>query len=217
MREKRRRAAEMGELEADPGIALERAGVDELGDRPHRLERELVEPHRVVGQRGRVRRQRRVHEDIGAAPVELGEHRIPCRVAEVRAAHVRQQHHAVEREPVERVADLLERAVDIGQREQREAGEAVGRAAHDVGDPLVRDPRELPGPGRVTEERAGRAGGDHGRIDLVALHHGLEALERRRQHRHAAERLDVGRRQHVCVGVDAGHPSAPTAGPSRPS
>ena len=147
-----------------------------------------------------------MHEDVGAAPVELGEHRIPGRIAEVGPAHVRQQHHAVEREPVERVSDLLERAVDVGQRQQREAGEAVGRAAHHVGDPLVPDPRELSRTAGVAEERARRAGGDHRRVDLVALHHRLEALERRGQHRHAAERLDVGRRQHVRVGVDAGHP-----------
>ena len=99
-----------------------------------------------------------MHEDVGPAPVELGEHRIPGRIAEVGPAHVRQQHHAVEREPVERVSDLLERAVDIGQR-RAARGRRSGRARR---APRRRSPRSRSarapahGRGRRGTRRAGR-------------------------------------------------------------
>ena len=139
VREHRRRAAEMGDLQADLRVAFQRAAVDEVGERAYRVERELVQPHGVP-ERQLVGREAGMDEDVRAAAVELGQHRLERRVAEVDAGDVGEQHHAVERQLVEREGQLGQRGVDVGQRQRGQPGEA--RVAGDLGDPLVGDPRQ---------------------------------------------------------------------------
>jgi hypothetical protein len=54
-----------------------------------------------------------VQEDDGVPTAELGEHRFKAGVAEIDAAGVRHQGHAVRAQMVEGVRDLVERAVDV--------------------------------------------------------------------------------------------------------
>ena len=64
-------------------------------------------------------------EDHGGAAVEFIEDRIEPLVAEIHAIEVGQHDDAVELEGVERVCDLLERTVNVGQRQAGEAAEAT--------------------------------------------------------------------------------------------
>ena len=203
--------AEVGELEADARMALERARVHEVRDRAGRLERELEQPRGMqVAERLAVRRHPRVHERVRPAAVELGHERLQAGVAEIDARGVAVEDHPVERECVERVRELCHGGVDVGQRQQREAGEPGGRRLHDRRDGLVPRARDLVRPALVAEEGAGRAEGDHRRVDRVAGHVGLERLERRGHDERAGavrghEQLAVGVRDDVGVEIDPGH------------
>ena len=197
--DERRRPAEVRDLQPDVRIALERAAVDQVRESARRLEDELVQPDRMLRQREVVRRHRRVQEGVRAAPVELGEERVKGGVAEVRPADAREQQDAVEAELVVRARDLLDGGVRVPERQCRERGERVRLGAGDLRQRVVGDPRDL---GR---RRSGRAGGDHGTVDRVAVHEPLQPVERRRHGDRDRERVDVLRRRNVRVRVDP-HP-----------
>ena len=132
------------------GAARDRAVEHEVHDRAGGVEQELE--HRSRPPERRVlpaRRRSRVEEDPGPAPVELGEHRLPRRVAEVRAADVGEQHESVDVQLVVAVRDLGDRAVDVGQRERAEQPEASGM----VDDRPAARPRSPRGPGRGAATR----------------------------------------------------------------
>ena len=193
--------------------------VDEVRDRAGRLEGELVEPQRDAGASGgryggsvgctkMYAPRRSSSASSGSRP---GSPRyVPADVASAasrrRARACRARARARRRRRRRRAAAAARgrRSVRARRARRRRSPRCAIRASSRA---RPWSPRKAPG----------GPSGDHRRVDRVALHHRLEALERRGQHRHAAERLDVGRRQHVRVGVDAGHPVAPRAGPSRPS
>jgi hypothetical protein len=78
-----------------------------------------------------------MHEDDRTAPVEFGEHRTHPLIADVDPRAVGHQDDAVRVQVIEGVRDLLERAVDIRQRQQRELAEAVRISLPDPGTDLV--------------------------------------------------------------------------------
>nr|ANO42000.1 hypothetical protein A8713_032580 [Streptomyces sp. SAT1] len=86
-------------------------------------------------------------EDDGAAPVEVLPERFEARVAEVDAVVVALHGHAVGAQHVERVRDLRERAVHVGQGQGGEETGPVRVGGADPGAGLV----DLAG------QRAGRA------------------------------------------------------------
>ena len=184
-------------------MALERPAVDEVGDRADRLEGELVQPHRM-GQRQRVRREARVNEHVGVALVERGKQRLERRVAEIGAGDVAQQHHAVQRQLVVAALELAQRRVDVGQRQRCQARRtARGCAAHDLGDPVVGQPRQLagvrrrrPGTRRAARPRRPR------RRSRSAPSSACRPVQGGRRQRQAAQRRAVGGRVHVGVAVD---------------
>ena len=100
---------------------------DELDQRGNIAERGLLDAGR----------QRRMEEDHGLAPVKLVEHRIKPAVAEVNAVVVGQQHDAVQPQRPERVVDLGQRGVGVGQRKARKAAEPAWVAADCLGRRLV--------------------------------------------------------------------------------
>ena len=158
-------------------------------------------------------------EDAGAAPVELGEHRVPDRVAEVGPADVGEQDEPVDVELVDAVRDLGDRGVDVGQRQRAQQTEATGVV--DDGSPagLVHLAGQV-GRGRVVGEVDARRRDRQERGgDPQAVHQRHVLLGRpRRDLRHAVglgvagllERLPVGLGQVVGVDVelaDDGHDS----------
>jgi hypothetical protein len=201
-------AAEVRELPADVGVALERAAVDQVRHCAGGLERELVEPDRMLGQGLPVGRECRMHEHVRSAAVELGHQRLERGIAEIGAGDVGDEHHAVERQLVERMAQLVERGVDVGQRQARQRGEALRCAAHDRRQLLVDDARQLARLTLVAEEHTGRSGRDHRGVDPVTAHHLVERLDRDRVVRGRELRRqagDVSGWQNVGVCVDPWH------------
>jgi hypothetical protein len=86
---------------------------------------------------------RRVGVEHGAAAVELLEHWRKHRVAQELVAVVGAEIDAVGLERIERVFDLLERAVDVGERQIGEVAETAGMVGGELGGKLVGEPREL--------------------------------------------------------------------------
>ena len=114
-------------MSAKVRVAGDRAVEHQVHHGAGRVEQELE--HRPRPPERRVLpadRRRRVDEDAGAAPVELVEHRIPRRVAEVGAVDVGEQDEPVDVEVVDAVRDLGDRGVDVGKRERAEQTEATG-------------------------------------------------------------------------------------------
>ena len=138
MGQERGGAAEMGELHADPAMALERARDDQLRQRARRLERELVEPDWIgITQRRRIRGKGRMDEDIRTTAIELIEEKFPALVTEINPGRVAQEHHAVELEPVKGVGELADCRVNVRQRNKRQPGKSVLGVAHDRSYGLV--------------------------------------------------------------------------------
>jgi hypothetical protein len=204
--EERDRAAAVGEVPADPRVPAERAGVQERDDGPRRLEGVLEQPAREAAERRRGRIGR-VQEHVGAATVELLEHRRERRVTGVAPADVGQQHDPVEPDDVERVRELLERGVHVGQGQERERGEAARVLLDEPRVVLVDESREAARGLPLGEVQARWREGDDRELDLVAVH--LREVRGRRELRHRvrrSRRLPVGveepRRDLMCVGVD---------------
>jgi hypothetical protein len=143
--------------------------------------------------------------------VQLVEERVPGWIAEVRPADVGQQRDAVEPEDVERVTQLGERGVDVGQRQHGQPGEALGRRRDELGGALVDQAGELVGQPLVAEEDAGRRQRHDRGVDVVALHELVGGLGGPRREPDGAEHrapLELGAivgREDVDVGVDASH------------
>ncbi len=208
--QERHGAAAMRPDDAKLRTARGRAAEQEVGQRARRIGAEL--DHRVadveLGQRvGAADRRMRMGVDHGLAPVELVEHRGQHLVAEPVVAVARQHVDAVGLERIEGARDLLQRRVDVRQRQGREQAEAagiVGREPRHVvvvlaakGDErlaldLARDRR------RVDGER------DAGLVhvgDRVVLVH--DRGEVRREHAPLAHGGHEFRRDQVMVDVDA--------------
>ena len=109
------------------GQARHRAVEHQVHHGPRGVEQELQ--HRPRPPERRVLpadRRRRVDEHAGTAPVELAEHRVPDRVAEVGPVDVGEQDEPVDVEVVDAVRDLGDRGVDVRKRERAEQPEAAG-------------------------------------------------------------------------------------------
>lgn len=106
-----------------------------------------------------------MHEHDGPAPLELVKDRIETAVTQIAATGVRHHRHAIKPEHVERVLDLLQRAVDVRERKRCKSAEAVGTVALDLGEVLIDATRERPRGAIVAEMNAGRADRRHGDVD----------------------------------------------------
>ena len=175
---------------------------EELEHRPRPPER------RVLPADGR----RRVDEHARAAPVELAEHRIPDRVAEVGPADVGEQDEPVDVEVVDAVRDLGDRGVDVRKRERAEQTEATRMVDDRAPAGLVHLAGEV-ARGRRSSARwtPGRRDRQERRGDPEPVHQRDVLLRRpRRDLRHAVglavagalERLPVGLGQVVGVDVE---------------
>ena len=77
---------------------------------------------------------------------------------------------AVATEPVEGVAHLAQRPLDVGQRQGREVPESVGVGVTDRGSVVVHPPGETAGGGVVAEVHAGGGDREHRGGDVVVVH-----------------------------------------------
>lgn len=96
-----------------------------------------------------------MHEHRGAAAIELLEQRLVARIAEVDAVGVALGGDAVGAELVDRVLELGQRPVDVGQRQGGEVAEMLRMGAPDLGARVVDVAAQLPRRGVVAEVRAG--------------------------------------------------------------
>src|SRR5271156_3275523 len=78
-----------------------------------------------------------MHENHGVAAVQLVEQWIELLLTQGDAAAVRKQHDSVSMKLVERVSELRQRPLYVGQRQRRKEAEAPGMLAHDLGRELV--------------------------------------------------------------------------------
>jgi hypothetical protein len=156
-----------------------------------------------------------MHEDDGAPAVQLREERLVLRRAQIAAVRVGEEDHARGAEGVERVAGLLERPVDVGQRERGEEAEARRMVLRDPRQELVRAAchgARLPvaPPARV-EVNPRRGDGQDRRRDLLLVHETERVLGRPLRERapagvpdpRAAQPLGVRGGQRVVVDVDS--------------
>ena len=119
------RAGDVGEDEPDVPAALDGAGEKQAGDGARRVGRKLDHPVRHAGEQVAAAIGRgRMHVDHGLPAVELGHHRRKGRIAEPLVAIAREEPDAVGLQRIERVADLFETALDVGQRQAGEKTEA---------------------------------------------------------------------------------------------
>ena len=149
-------------------------------------------------------------EGDGLAAVEFGPQRLECRIAEVSARVAGHQDHAVGVQRAERVLDFGQGAVDVGERQRREAAEPVGPPGDQIGGVFVDAARHLPplivGPAHDT----GRADREDPGRDLLGVHEVDGALGRpvrsyaaRRVAAMAGQRLRVEGRHDMLVNIDA--------------
>ena len=100
--------------------------------------------------------------DDGLASIQLLEHRRELRIAQPGVAVAGQDADAVRLECVERVGDLLQAALHVGQRQHREEAETALVVGHHLrGGVLVHLARELARFLRVPEPDAGRGDRQH--------------------------------------------------------
>ena len=111
-----------------------------------------------------------MHVDDGLAAVELVEHGREARIAEPSVAVTREQAEAVGFQRVERVFDLAQSSVDVGQRQHGEQAEAAFVIAdHARHGELVHLARESPRFLRVAEPNPGRRDRQHRCFDADAV------------------------------------------------
>ena len=141
------------------------------------------------------------------AAVELFHHRVEGRVSEPFVAVARHQADAVGAQRVEGVADFLQAAVDVGQRERSEDAEAARMIACQCGCVVVAFAREPARRIAVAEPHARRGdrrdGGRDPRLVHVVerlLH--APALQRRLVDAARDQLLVIGRRRDVVMNVD---------------
>ena len=120
----------------------------------------------------------------------------------------RQQADAVELERVERVGDLLQAAVDVGQRKHGKAAEAAGMVGDQLGGIFVALARELARRLSGGEIDAGCRHREHRDRDAGLVHIGERAFGGPFPHWTVAETgpyrgRDIARRRQMMVDVDA--------------
>ena len=151
-------------------------------------------------------RRHRMHVDHRLAPVELVEHRHEGRVAEILVLVAGEQPDAVGLQRVERVLDLLEAAVRVGQRDRGKQAEPALVVAHHAGAVVVDLARELAGRLGLAEPDAGLHRGDDRGLH-AALVHVVERLLHRPVGQAAGadllKRLPLHRGEIVVMHVDA--------------
>src|SRR5262249_35120071 len=109
-----------------------------------------------------------------APPIQLGEERLVLRRAEILSMRVRQEDDTGGVQRIERVWELVERSIDVGQRERREEAQPIAVILGDPRGQLVH-PTGLRASDRITAGRwvqvdpRGRHGEDRPR-DVVAVH-----------------------------------------------
>ena len=140
--------------------------------------------------------------------VKLGHERLERGISEVGPGDLRNEHHPVQPEDVERVAQLLQRRVHVWQWQSGKRGEPLRCPAHDRGQLVVEDPCELIRLTLIAEEHAWRPRRDHRRVDPVSPHHLIECLHRDRLVGGGEllwQRLDVDGGPDVRMHVDPWH------------
>jgi hypothetical protein len=119
-----------------------------------------------------------MHVHHRLAPVQLLHHRTEVRVPQPAVAVAREEADAVRFERVERVFDLPQRAVHVGQRHGGKEPEPRWMIADERGAVVVARPRQAARHGRVTEPES-RVGDRHHRRRHAAAVHVLDRLRRR--------------------------------------
>ena len=127
-----------------------------------------------------------MHEDRGAAPVELREQRGEQRITQVSAGGVREQHDPVGVQLVTRVAELLQRTFDVWKRQCREETEPAGMLLHQGREVLVEVACGAAGDGIPAEPGAGVRDGQDTDADPVVIHHAQGSSPRPGRHLHAS-------------------------------
>ena len=112
----------------------------------------------------------RMNEHHGAAAIELGEHGLETRIAEMRPLVVGQQHDAVGLQGIERVGEFGQARLDIRQRQGGEQAEARGVGADRLGSRLVHRAGEGACRRAVAEMHAGRGDRQDRRRDVEPVH-----------------------------------------------
>src|SRR5215471_5874837 len=144
-----------------------------------------------------------------AALVQHCKQRIEARIAEEVFAVARKQRDAVELEHVERIRDLVERALGAPHRHRAERAEALGPARDELGRVVIAAPCQRLRARLATEPDAGLRQRREGNLDAVRIHHIERELRRpirifaeRRASPRRVDRLAVERRDEVEVNVD---------------
>src|SRR5262249_21903350 len=112
----------MGSTDLQPGIAIEGALVDEVGQRERRLERvanRVLEPAVAEEARNQLFRADRMDEDEAAELLGLGPHGMEPGVGELDALDATADRDATQAELLEAVLHLLDRKIGMLQRDGR--------------------------------------------------------------------------------------------------
>src|SRR4029453_11758107 len=115
-------------------------------------------------------------EAHGRRAIEFGIYGVESRVSQVLLADAGEQHHAVDVQRVERVLELVERAVHVRKGQAGERAEATGRIADKRGGMFVAAACEVPGRSPITEVDAGCGDGRDRGPDSAAVHQGQSGL-----------------------------------------
>ena len=110
-----------------------------------------------------------MHEHDRRTALQLLEHGIEARVAEVDSARVAEHHDAVEPEVVECVAELGQRAVNIRQGQAGKAAVPVGPVPDHLGGELVAPAGQGTGRGVVAGVHAGGADRGDGDVNVGVI------------------------------------------------
>ena len=146
--------------------------------------------------------------DDDLAPVEFFHDRQEGGIAEPLVVIVRHQADAVELERVERVGDFLQAAVDVGEREHREAPEAAGMVGDQLCGVFVALAHQLARCFAGSEIDARLRHREHRDRDARLVHIGQRFFRRPAPHQAITEigadrRRDVARRRQMMVNIDA--------------
>ena len=158
--QERHRPAGVGKNPADVAKFLRVATEDDIGDGARGVGAELDHDRRLgLDQIDAAIGRGRMGIDDGLAPVELFHHRQKRGIAEPFVAVARHQADTVGLQRIERIGDLLQAAVGIGQRNHRKTSEPAGMIRRELRRVIVALARQF---------SCGLAGGE---------------IERRRGHR----------------------------------
>lgn len=116
-----------------------------------------------------------VDEDERLTPLQLVEQRRKAVIAQVHAASVAEQHHTVQAEDVQHMAQLGQCAVDVGERETAEPAESVGSVgsvSDQVGREFVASAGQGAGRAVVSGVHTGCADRRHADVDAGVVEEG---------------------------------------------